>query len=420
MRFPPFCMLRLSCLFFLALSLPAFARRMFHLDDSYHFAQQLDYYTLTEFLKVSAAENDAFLPGKALFSHRGRQTGALPGAWRPSGPRRATVAMQSKPPMRALGIENGTASAHQLPAMQAAMRAVGSRRTGGVMMKEGSPKASPPAPGALIRAAILAAITATSLIALVSKDGPRLISGEPDFGALFTDVAGLALGINGINIMAGLAGVRVNPPRQPSLAGLDVSVTMNVGRESGTRMPKEWAASGARLSLPLAVRFSDEPLDLGFPGEQALGGRYANRLECEGGSFVGSGGEVVVAAEGGAWSVLPSKRPGESRVNFFIDFPKGATRNDVTLPAGRVFFSCSVWDSDESRAAAGVGKDEVVETPSGAQLLQIGRIRIEKNDLRNLGGAYSNTDIILGRFFMQRNASTETAKSSVPQDAPPL
>ena len=30
--------------------------------------------------------------------------------------------------------------------------------------------------------------------------------------------------------------------------------------------------------------------------------------------------------------------PGASTLNFFVDFPAEATRNDVTLPEGRVFF----------------------------------------------------------------------------------
>ena len=38
-------------------------------------------------------------------------------------------------------------------------------------------------------------------------------------------------------------------------------VTLNVGREKGTWMPDDWAASGARLSLPVDVTFSDEPID---------------------------------------------------------------------------------------------------------------------------------------------------------------
>ena len=35
--------------------------------------------------------------------------------------------------------------------------------------------------------------------------------------------------------------------------------------------------------------------------------------------------------------------PGASTLNFFVDFPAEAARNDVTLPEGRVFFRCACF-----------------------------------------------------------------------------
>ena len=63
-----------------------------------------------------------------------------------------------------------------------------------------------------------------------------------------------------------------------TVEGLKCTVTVNVGREPNTWMPKDWAASGARLLLPLDVEFADERVDLGFPGEEALGGRGEEEL----------------------------------------------------------------------------------------------------------------------------------------------
>jgi len=415
----PMFMLRLRGLFFLTLILPATVRRSIRTDD----------YMLTKNRTTSAEALKPLIPGgfgKALSLPRGLQAGASLGARRPFGSRRATVAMQSKELERAFELEDGASSAHHLPAMRTAMpssmrnampfamRDVGSRRTAGIMMAEGPPKFSLPA--TLLRFAVPAIITAESLRFLVELDVPSLSSAKPEYLRTAVDLFILAFGINSL---AGLAGVRVNVPPQPSLAGLDCSVKMNVGREPGTAMPKEWAASGARLPLPLTVRFSDEPLDLGFPGEQLLGGRKARRLECKGGSFVGFEGKVVVAAEGGAWSVLPSPQPGKSILRFFIDFPQGAARNDVSIPAGRVFFSCSVWDSEKRRAAAGA-EDEVVEAPSGVLLSATGRVIVKRNDPSNLGGAFGDVNLLLGRFTVQRNTPTDTAEHSVPQPAAPL
>ena len=62
-------------------------------------------------------------------------------------------------------------------------------------------------------------------------------------------------------------------------------------------MGKSAPRSGARLSLPLKLRFSDEVVDLGVPGEDTINGgsRYAKRLFCEGGSFVSAQGAQTVA-----------------------------------------------------------------------------------------------------------------------------
>ena len=127
-------------------------------------------------------------------------------------------------------------------------------------------------------------------------------------------------------------------------------VTLNVGREPGTWMPDEWAASGARLSLPMDVTFSGEPVECEEPNFLQRGGS-TSRLYCDGGSFVGPQGQVVVTSNGGAWSAQPTGRCGEHLLRFYIDIPEEATRNDVTLPAGRLFFSSACWDVDERAAA---------------------------------------------------------------------
>eukprot|EP00966_Prymnesium_polylepis_P123127 2846718-Prymnesium_polylepis.1 len=48
------------------------------------------------------------------------------------------------------------------------------------------------------------------------------------------------------------------PPSKLSLNNMECQLILNVGREPGTFMAKEWGASGARLVLPLRVCFSDE------------------------------------------------------------------------------------------------------------------------------------------------------------------
>lgn len=190
----------------------------------------------------------------------------------------------------------------------------------------------------------------------------------------------------------------------PSLADMECRVTLNVGRERGTWMDKDWAASGARLLLPINVRFTREEIDLGFPGEESLGGRFCNRLEvlddCV--TFIGPQGEVSVRAEDGCWATLPITErqadTGEAKLRFFLDFPEEASRNDVTLPAGRVFFSGVCFGNSED-APLEPG-ESLLEGPGKVGILTEGGMTIKRNDWSNLGGALGDTNIMLGRYKM--------------------
>ena len=134
-----------------------------------------------------------------------------------------------------------------------------------------------------------------------------------------------------------------------TLNGFSCRVTINIGREPGTWMPDDWAASGARMSLPLDVTFSDELVECAEPNflqnrdvklpSLSGEGSSTSRLHCSGGSFVGAQGEVVVKADGGAWSAQPTGQCGEHLLRFYLDFPEGTARNDVSSPAGRPYFT---------------------------------------------------------------------------------
>ena len=102
------------------------------------------------------------------------------------------------------------------------------------------------------------------------------------------------------------------------------------------------------------------------------------------------------------------------RSRFFVDFPEEAARNDVTLPAGRVFFSSACWDPtglSEADASAlqaeidavdGRGDAGILATPSGVQLLDAGGLTIKRNDWRNGWGAFGDVMLILGRYSLTK------------------
>lgn len=114
-------------------------------------------------------------------------------------------------------------------------------------------------------------------------------------------------------------------------------------------MPSDWAASGAKLALPnLELRFGGAPTQqqqerlLGGPSQQ-LSLQPLNQP-----SFVGKEGLTCVeVGEVGAYSITNARVGGDydskAHFRFYLDFPKGATRNDVVLPAERVFFTSTCW-----------------------------------------------------------------------------
>lgn len=174
------------------------------------------------------------------------------------------------------------------------------------------------------------------------------LTSENEFGGLLTRLGDPTLEVNyfgtlldaaflsyGTSVLLNSAGVIKEDPSatMASLNGMECQLKLNIGRESGTWMPKDWAASGARLNFPLTIRFSDEVVDLGWEGEETLnpsGSRYAKKLVVtKSGSFVSANGEVVVKANDGAWATEPAPGvPGASTLNFFVDFPEEAARNE--------------------------------------------------------------------------------------------
>jgi hypothetical protein len=182
-------------------------------------------------------------------------------------------------------------------------------------------------------------------------------------------------------------------------------------------MDKDWAASGARLVFPINVRFSDEELDLGIPGEEGLGGRYCKRLVVLEDSddvvvsrFVGPNGEETVRVAGGGWATLPMNERGgannnggseSSKLRFFLDFPDGASRNDVSIPAGRgIAFQDSTAVPLDILSESSVS---IVEGPGGTGVLNEGGLTIKKNGLANLYGALGDVNLILGRYTISRS-----------------
>ena len=138
-------------------------------------------------------------------------------------------------------------------------------------------------------------------------------------------------------------------------------------------MPPEWAASGARLALPLQIQYRKELSD---ENERLLGEGETRILQPLGTpTFVSSLGEQKVAVSQGGWSVTQTEEDNGfwAALRLFLDFPEGAARNDVTLPAERVFFTTAFWMEGENLVKAkrefDTTKSKIVELESEMRAL---------------------------------------------------
>ena len=138
------------------------------------------------------------------------------------------------------------------------------------------------------------------------------------------------------------------------------ALQVSVGRIPGTAMPKDWAASGAKLGFNLEVEFCDDPCaDYEMTKERLLQGtavatknkilrsKSSSLKACEPlnePTFVStSGTQTIKVTEGAYAGELQNPQSQLYGFRFFLDFPEGAVRNDVELPAERIFFLSTCW-----------------------------------------------------------------------------
>ena len=138
-----------------------------------------------------------------------------------------------------------------------------------------------------------------------------------------------------------LASLSITPIAQ-RLCGTSWRLRLSIGQEP----------DGARLAMTVDATFNDDAA----PDAEALLGPSQGELEGTRSlsplgpstSFVGPKGTVSVPlGTHGAWQTETSVELEDLGValNWFLDFPDGAERNGVTLPAGPLFFTGACWDA---------------------------------------------------------------------------
>lgn len=137
-------------------------------------------------------------------------------------------------------------------------------------------------------------------------------------------------------------------------ANVQCELLMTVGRMPNTAMPPEWAASGAKLGLPLDINFSTQECESFDMNRESLlgeapGAPFLAVEPMNTPTFTSAQGQETVKVFPGAYSCqIQSPETQQHSLRFFLDFPNGASRNDVVLPAERIYFMTSCWNEDNN------------------------------------------------------------------------
>jgi hypothetical protein len=153
------------------------------------------------------------------------------------------------------------------------------------------------------------------------------------------------------------------------------TLAVEVGRIPGTAMPPEWASSGAKLGFRLEVGFTDnaeQSTKEKLGGDAMMGTRTQTILPLNEPSFISVSGSEFIDVKPGAYGCQIQDRDSEQyALRWHLDFPNGARRNDVELPAERIYFLSRCWlpsSTDESMLALENARKEKKQVMSTIEL----------------------------------------------------
>mmetsp|Transcript_21681 Transcript_21681/g.43834 ORF Transcript_21681/g.43834 Transcript_21681/m.43834 type:complete len:297 (-) Transcript_21681:352-1242(-) len=195
------------------------------------------------------------------------------------------------------------------------------------------------------------------------------------------------------------------------IANAECALQLSVGRIPGTAMPPEWASSGAKLGLALEIEFSDEPCaEYEMTKERLLGSGSFRAVEpLTVPSFVSTKGQETVKVTQGAYGCqLERLEAQQFSFRFFLDFPDGAVRNDVELPAERIYFMSSCWIENKPALERAQKRRKDMERSlreTQDQLLQLGQ---ESNLFQKALSLRQTTTLVEQKDMLQRQLTELT------------
>lgn len=164
-------------------------------------------------------------------------------------------------------------------------------------------------------------------------------------------------------------------------------ISLSIGREPGTWMPKDWGKSGQRLNLSFTAEFTPSQL---FDRDDFFRGGYTNAkiLKVESNQItLGpslSEGQRTFEVKNGGWQVTRGDGPmGTDLLRFFIEVDEEITHAglDVYIPKGRIYCSCGYFPFINDGGKDGM-KDAVKDDIKKIEE-QIIKLQKKKDDIKN-------------------------------------
>ncbi|KAL3792684.1 hypothetical protein HJC23_009412 [Cyclotella cryptica] len=149
------------------------------------------------------------------------------------------------------------------------------------------------------------------------------------------------------------------------LDGTTWKISLSIGREPGTWMPKTWGSNGQRLNLSFQAEFTPTQL---YERDDFLRGGYSNakvlRIHDNRvilGPSLTEGQRVYTVKTPGGWQITRGDGPmGTDLLRFYIELDEEVSHGDMAdlyIPKGRVYCSCGYFPflTSENRSGGGGG-----------------------------------------------------------------
>jgi hypothetical protein len=191
------------------------------------------------------------------------------------------------------------------------------------------------------------------------------------------------------------------------LEGTSWKLSLDIGREPGTWMPKDWGVSGERLKLNLEFEFTENQL---YDREEFLGGiGDARILQVKGNEMtlapsLTEGSRKIRVLDGG-WRVAKGQGPmGTDLVRFYIETEELISRKgkDIYLKPGRIYCNAGYFATNRK----GKGYKAQIKKELDNMILRAEEldVEIEQCGPFSIDRFKKNTELFQLKVEMQRKA----------------